>query len=188
MDIYALIDWHNATRLERMIEHLKPHEIDKKSAVEHIFGASNPTIEKRIQVSLQMGTYESLSYFIFIESSGFTSQVVGYCPTGQLNHLWSDFDFLCSQMNELDIFYKIKDVHIRLNGQKLYKKSLTQFFFKRNIIKDLIILPGGLTIVSTLLSQEGLRFDAITFIAGLILWAITFCIGYLTEEEYVLRK
>ncbi len=187
MHLQCRIHWTSQEHLKRMMDHLSSYQIVDDQAIRNVLPEGGPTIKNRIQFSVELGTYQSHSIFIFFKGSGITSEIVGNCPTGKIQDIWDDFEYLKQQMSEIGAKYSIKDVHIRFNGEKLYIKTFSSYVFKRTILKDLIVLPGGLAIISGSLGRGEFKMDIIALIAGFILWCVTTSIGYMTEGEYVLK-
>jgi len=183
----AQIKWQKTGGSVAMKTYLDAYKARKATAIKRIYGGVTPEQMEKTEISLRCGTSPANSYFIFVEGAGNTSQLVGFCPSNRLDHLLHDFNYLIDQMNLSDIKFKISDVQIQINDERLIKKSPFDYIHKRSVLVDLISMAGLIPLISAGLLNI-LTSDLIyPTSVGLILWFVTIIIGYWSEPKYALR-
>lgn len=107
-----------------------------------------------------------------------------------MDHLLEDFDYLIDQMNLSETNFRLHDIHVRINDEKLVKKSIKNYVFKRGVLTDFVAMVGLIPLISTyLLGKIDLNVELFSpVVVGFILWLATLYIGYRSEPEYVLKK
>lgn len=172
---------------DAMRQYLNAYRIRKHIALKRIYGGATPEQKRKTQISIRCGTSPKNSDFIFIEGAGNTSQIVGFCPLNRLDHLRHDFKYLISQMRQSDIKFKLKEISIQINDERLVKKSCWNYVLKRTVLVDLITMTGFIPLISAYVLNV-LSFDLIYPVTiGFIFWFVTIIIGYRSEPEYVLK-
>ena len=187
--INVQIKWCETGSIDRMEKHLDPYSIRKREALMKIFGGATEDQVRNTEISIKCGTAPRQSYFIFVKGAGNTSQITGYCSSNRMDHLLEDFDFLIDQMQESNENFEFSEIHIRINDEKLYKKSVMKYVSKRSVLADLVAMTGLIPLISTGLLHGEVTFTVIyPVVVGFIFWLITLCYGYRSEPEYVLKK
>ena len=172
-----------------MRNHLNPYFVPQKEALRQIFGGATREQIKNTEISVRCGNAPRQSYFVFIKGAGNASQITGYCLSNRLDHLLEDFDYLISQMLLSKETFKLYDIYIGTNDEKLVKKSAWKYISKRAVLADFIAMTSLIPLISAWLLFWEIKWSAICpIVVGFIFWLVILYIGYRSEPEYVLKK
>jgi len=187
MKLNAQIQWTYDGTCQKMGEHLQPYKDNKIKILQALFGASEKEFEETTEICVRVGLVPKRSYFAFLKGAGNTTLIHGLCPSQRLDHLLEDFDFLIQQMENSKVYFNVREVHVRLNDEKLVKKDLRTYFLKRGVLTELFSMTGGIALVSKFFLNKPDQESFLLSVIGFIFWGIAFIIGYWSESEYVLK-
>lgn len=141
-----------------------------------------------IFMAVRCGPSPKGSIFLFLRGTQRSSEIYGICLTDILKHLLKDWDFLKDKMNESNVQHKVREMHVRLNDERLLKTSFLSYLKRKAIIAFLFSSAGLCPLISAVILKILSLESIVTSSVGFILWLIISYIGHRLEGEYILER
>jgi len=189
MEFRTEVTWKKGTQsaLEKLREHLKVFEINKKTALSQFYPKVDDEIASKVLFAIRCGDSPKKSIFIFHFGTKDSSEISGRCPRNFIGDLKRDWRFLKEKIEELNLKYKTTHTKIILNSEILEKTSFSSYIRKREILAFLISTTGIPSLTSALVAVGFSWTLLVTFFVGLICWSVISYCGYCWEGDYVFK-